>query len=306
MAEDFILRSYGDVSKRESVLGLVTILTATEKQIMNMIGKTKAIDAVHVTLTDTLDTAASAAVAEAADYTATATTTPSRISNVVETIAIPFKVSRVQQAIDHYHGQNELTRQTSKKLKSFGNAGEFDLVRSTLVSGVSGTVPKMAGFFAHISKSTNTTAQTSGTVWSASIMKGHMKTNIDNSNGDVATDIFMGSYLKDKTDDFTNKTNTVSTGTNIREVVTVVDIFETGLGKLKTHFHRFVQQASDANARVLAIKPEVHAVAYLEEPYIDKELARTGPFDFYAVTASMTLETKNKDCNFWADGYLKA
>jgi len=61
-----------------------------------------------------------------------------------------------------------------------------------------------------------------------------------------------------------------------------------------------------ATARVLAIKPEVHAVAYLEEPYIDKELARTGPFDFYAVTGSMTLETKNQDCNFFADGFLKA
>lgn len=54
MAEDNILRSYGDVSKRESVLGLVEILTATEKQIMNMIGKTKAIDTVHSTLLDTL------------------------------------------------------------------------------------------------------------------------------------------------------------------------------------------------------------------------------------------------------------
>lgn len=306
MAEDFILRSYGDVSKRESVLGLVSILTATEKQITNMIGKTKAIDTVHITLTDTLATAGSSAVAEAADYTAGATSTPSRISNVVETVAVPFKVSRVQQAVDHYHGQNELTRQTSKKLKEFGNSAEFDLVRSTLVSGVSGTVPKMAGLFAHISKATNTTAQTSGTVWSASIMKGHMKTNIDNSNGDVATDIFMGSYLKDVTDGFTNKINTVSTGTNIREVIQVVDIFETGLGKLKTHFHRYVQQPSDANARVLAIKPEAHAVAYLEEPYIDKDLARTGPFDFYAVTGSMTLETKNKDSSFWADGYLKA
>lgn len=306
MAEDFILRSYGDVSKRESVLGLVTILTAEEKQIMNMIGKTRAIDTVHSTLLDTLDTAASAAVAEAADYTAIANTTPTRLANVVETVAKPFKVSRVQQAVDHYHGENELTRQTKKRLKDFGNSAEFDLVRSTLVSGASGTVPKMRGLIQHISKNTNTTSHTSAVAWSASIMKGLMKANLDNSNGDVATDIFMGSFIKDTTDGFTNKVNTVSTGTNVREVVQVVDIFETGLGKLKTHFHRYVQQTADATARVLAIRPEVHAVAYLEEPYIDKELARTGPFDFYAVTGSMTLETKNQDCNFFADGFLKA
>lgn len=306
MAVDSILRSYGDVSKRESVLGLVEILTAQEKQIMNMIGKTKAIDTVHSTLLDTLDTPGSAAVAEAADYTAGALTTPSRLANVVESIAKPFKVSRVQQAVDHYHGENELSRQTTKALKSFANSAEFDLVRSTLVSGASGTVAKMEGVIAHISKATNTTAHTSAVAWSASIMKGLMKANIDNSNGDVATDIFMGSYLKDVTDGFTNKVNTVSTGTNVREVVQVVDIFETGLGKLKTHFHRYIQDTSDSTARVLAIRPESHKVAYLEEPYVDKELARTGPFDFYAVTGSMTLETRNQDTNFFANGFLKA
>jgi hypothetical protein len=141
------------------------------------------------------------------------------LANVCEIIAKPFKVSRTQQVIDHYHGENELTRQTKKKMQEFGNSAEFDLVRSTLVSGVSGTVAKMNGLIAHISKSTNTTAQTSGTVWSASIMKGLMKANMDNSNDDVATDIFMGSYLKDKTDDFTNKSNIVNTGTNVREIV---------------------------------------------------------------------------------------
>lgn len=305
MGADAILRSYGDVSRRESVLGLIEILTATEKSISGMIGKTKAIDAVHSTLLDTLDTAASAAVEEGADYSAAANTTPTRLANVVEVVAKPFKVSRTQQAIDHYHGENELVRQTNKRLKDFGNSVEFDLVRSTLVSGASGTVPKMEGLMQHISKSTTYTVQTSGTVWSASILKGHMKNNIDNSNGDVATDIFMGSSLKDKTDDFTNKSTNVVTGTNVREIVLAVSVFETGLGKLATHYHRYVQQAADTTGRILAIRPEKHKVAYLEEPYIDKDLARTGPFDFYAVTGSMTLETRNKDSNIFAIGYLK-
>jgi len=303
MAADNILRSYGDVSKRESVVGLVEILTAEENKIMRMIGKTKAIDTTHSTLLDTLATAASGAVAEGADYTAALLTTPTRLANVCEVIAKPFKVTRLQQVIDHYHGENELTRQTNKKMKEFGNSAEFDMVRSTLVSGASGTVAKMAGLIAHISKSTNTTAQTSGTAWSASIMKGHMKENMDNSNDDVATDIFMGSYLKDLTDGFTNKTNTVNTGTNIKEIIEVVDVYETGLGKLKTHYHRYVQQSGDATGRVLAIRPDKHKTAYLEETYIDKDLARTGPFDFYAVNGTMTLETRNQDSNFFASGY---
>lgn len=307
MAADNILRSYGDVSRRESILGLVEILTATETSIHNMLGKTKAIDSVHSTLLDTLQTAQSNAISEAGDYSAKANTTPSRLANVVENIGIEFKVSRTQQAIDHYHGQNEMERQAAKAMKEFGNSVEFDLLRSTLVSGISGTNPKMEGVIAHISKSTNTTAHTSGTVWSASILKGLMKNNWDNSNGEVATDLFMGSYLKDLTDSFTNKTNVVSDGLNTREIVTVVDVFETGLGKVKVHPHRYINiSGTDATGRVLAIRPEMHSVAYLEEPYIDRDLARSGPYDVRAVTGSMTLETRNQDSNFFASGFAIA
>lgn len=161
----------------------------------------------------------------------------------------------------------------------------------------------MQGLIAHISKSTNTTAHTSGTVWSASILKGLMKANMDNSNGDVATDIFMGSYLKDKTDDFTNKTGISYDGANAKSIISAVDIFETGLGKVRVHYHRYVQQSTDATGRVLAIRPEKHKVAYLEMPYVDRDLARSGPYDKRAVVGSMTLETRNQDSNFFASGF---
>lgn len=282
---------------------LVEILTAEETMISTMLGKTRAIDAVHHTLVDSLETAGSNAVAEGADYTMKTRTTPTRLTNIVELVSIPFAVTRTQQAIDHYHGTDELTRQETKALREYGNSVEFDLVRSTLVSGASGTVPKMQGLIAHISKSTNTTAHSSGTVWSASILKGLMKANMDNSNGDVATDIFMGSYLKDKTDDFTNKTGISYDGANAKSIISAVDIFETGLGKVRVHYHRYVQQSTDATGRVLAIRPEKHKVAYLEMPYVDRDLARSGPYDKRAVVGSMTLETRNQDSNFFASGF---
>lgn len=303
MAADAILRTYGDVSIKESVLGLVEILTAQESQISNIIGKDKAIAGVHGTLLDTLRTAADAAVGEGEDYTLSGSTTPTRLNNVVQTTAIPFGVTRFQDAVNHYQGNNELNRQTQKALKDFGNSVEFSLVRNTLVSGVSGTAAKAEGLIAHTSKATNHTSQTSGTVWSASIMKGLMKTNMDNSNGDVATDIYMGSYLKNVTDDFTNKANNVVTGVNVRQIISAVDVFQTGLGKLAVHFHRYVQQSADATGRVLAINPDKHAIAWLYEPYVDKELARSGPYDKYAVVGAWTLATRNQDSNFYADGY---
>src|SRR5574338_229816 len=117
MAADLILRTFGDASAKEDVLGLIENLTATENTFLNGFGKSVAINTVHSTLTDTLRTAQSRAVAEAADATLLANSTPSRVTNVVESIAIPFGVSGLQDAIDHYQGQKESVRQTRKALK---------------------------------------------------------------------------------------------------------------------------------------------------------------------------------------------
>lgn len=301
---DNILASYGDVARKEDVLGLIELLTATETSLMNALEKTTAIDMVHSCLTDTLATAASSAVAEQSDYTNKSLTTPSRFTNIVQIVAWPFTVSRTQQEIDHHHGQNEMSRQSEKAMKDWNNSAEYDLIHATLVSGVSGTVPKMSGILQAISQSTNYTAHNSGTVWSASILKGLMKTCWDNSNGDVATDVYMGSYLKDKTDDFTNKSTTVVNG-NEKTIVNSVDLFETGLGKVRTHAHRYVSLASDATARVLALRPEKLKIAYLRRPYIDSDLARSGDYDAKAIVGKFTLEVRNKTSNFHAVGFKK-
>lgn len=307
MASDAILRTYGDVAAREDVvMNAIEILTAKETQIFNMLGKTTAINTIHSYLTDTLRTAASNAVEEAADYTASANSTPARLTNIVEIVSIPFKVSRTQQDISHYHGENELNRQTTKALMDWANAAEFDLVRSTLTSGVSGTAPKLVGIIAAISKSTNTTVHTSGTVWSASILDGLMRLNWDNSNGDVATDIFMGSLLRASTDNFTQKSNTVVNGAGVSTLVKTVSSYQTAFGTVFLHTHRYIQDSADATGRVLAIRPEKLKVAFLKRPYIDTNLARSGDYDFRAVVGKFTLEVRNQDSNWFASGFLKA
>lgn len=309
MATDNILRSYGDVSAKEDVvLNAIEILTAREVQIFNMLQKTSAINTVHSYLTDVLDTAGSLAVAESGDYTATALVTPVRLTNLVQNVAKNYKVSRTQQRIAHYHGMNELQRQTQKALMDWGNGAEFDLVRSTLVSGISGTVPKMSGLIEAISKATNTTAHASGTVWDSTILDGLMKDNWDNSNGDVATDIFMGSFLRDATDKFVQKTNVVVNNVGVSGIVRTVSSYETAFGTLNIHTHRYIQQAGDVASgfvgRVLALRPEKLAVAFLERPFIDTGLQRGGDYDNRAVVGKFTLEVRNQDSNWYADGFF--
>ena len=297
--------TYGDVSRKESVvLNAIEILTAKETQLFNMLGKTSCIDTIHSYLTDTLRTVASQAVAEEADYTNLQRTTPSRKTNIVQITAIPFAVSRTQQEIEHYHGQNELQRQTSKALLEWANSAEYDLLRSTLVSGISGTTPKMSGILEAISKSTNVTAQTSGVAFSATILNGLMKANWDNSNGDVATDIFVGSYLRNVIDGFTQKTSTLVTGAGVSTIVNTVSVYQTSFGTVQIHTHRYINIAgTDATGRVLGLNRSKLKVAMLKAPYIDTDLARSGDYDRRAVVGKFTLETHNQDSNFLATGY---
>lgn len=133
-----------------------------------------------------------------------------------------------------------------------------------------------------------------------------MKGCWDGSNGDVATDIFMGSILRVNTDGFTQKTNSVVNNSSMTAIVRTVSTYETAFGTLMIHTHRYIQDSADATGRVLAIRPEKLKVAFLEKPYIDTDLARSGPYDFRAVAGSFTLETHNKQSNFYADGFLKA
>jgi hypothetical protein len=201
---------------------------------------------------------------------------------------------------------NELDRQLTKSLKDWGNALEFDLVRATLASGVSGTVATFNGIINGTSLANNTTAQTSGTVFSASVLDALMYNCWNTSNGDVATEVFVGGVLKRATDNFVQKSNVVvNTPGNIANIVRTVTTFETSMGTVTINKHRYVQQAADATGRVLAIRPEKIKVAYLDMPFI-KDLAENGAYSKKAVYGSATVEFRNQNSNFFASGFLLA
>jgi hypothetical protein len=163
----------------------------------------------------------------------------------------------------------------------------------------------MNGIIAAISKSTNTTVQTSGTVFSASILDGLMANNWTNSNGDVATDLFVGAGVRQTIDTFVQKSNVVVNSPDISTIVRTVTTFATAFGTIDIAVHRYIQQTADATARILAVRPEKLKVAFLTKPMIMTDLAKAGAYDPRAVYGSFTLEVRNQDSNFFASGYLK-
>ena len=94
-----ILNSYGDDSVKEDVLSDIEILTATEDMIHNTLAKTRALTTVHETLTDELDTVASLATAETADFSNTALTTPSRLTNLVQSMLRNLKYLELKEIL---------------------------------------------------------------------------------------------------------------------------------------------------------------------------------------------------------------
>lgn len=302
MAADNYIRSFGDVSIREDVLGAIETLTAVENAFLTKLGKTDAIATTHAVLTDTLRTAQSRAVAEGADATILAGTTPSRVNNVVETVAIPFAVTGIQEAVEHYHGENELVRQTTKAMKDWGNAAEFDIVRGTLTSGASGTAATMAGVIAKIT--TNATAHTSGTTLNMSHILGLLQNVYDNGNGEMVTDIFVGGTLKRRISSFTTS-NTKFVQAPEKVVVEAVDVIETDFGRIRLNLHRYVQTASDATGRILGVNMDKWKLAYLRKPFI-QDLAKSGDYAKKQVIGDLTLEARNEAVNFFASGFLKA
>jgi hypothetical protein len=305
MAQTAVLQTYGDSSiVTDVVRDAIEYITAKEDGIYSLLGKTQALAMVHSYMTDTYATAGSLATEQGQDFTFSTRTTPSLLTNIVEEMAQPLRVTRPQVAVSHFTGENELERQTRKALVEFSNGLEFDLVRSTLTSGVSGTVAKMAGIIAAISQSTNYTSQTSGTVFSATILDGLMENCWASSNGDVATDLYVGGIMKRVTDNFVQKQNSVVNIPDIREVVRTVTRFETSMGTITIHKHRYIQQAGDATGRILAIRPEKLKVAMLIAPTVIDNLTVGGAYYPRAVYGAMTLEVRNQNSHFYADGFL--
>lgn len=131
-----------------------------------------------------------------------------------------------------------------------------------------------------------------------------MKAQWDNSTV-LATDLFVGSALRVTIDGFTQKANVVVASLGVTEIVNSVDVFRTSHGNVRLHNHRDVfVSGTDANMRLLAVNPDTMKIAYLKMPYVRKDLASSGPYDFRAVAGDLTLEVRYRDANWWADGYL--
>ena len=291
--------------KEDGVLGLIELLSPVENYAFNTFRRTVARDMVHFWHDDTLNAVATRAAEEGADYTYVARTTPNRRQNLVQGIVWPFRVTFEAIAIETWVGQNQLAYQTAKNMKDFANSVEYDLWRSTLVSAVDGTAAKLSGIIQIASDGGNHTSHDSGTVLNASHIRGLMRENYDNGNGEMATDLFVSSFSRALIDSFITKTNVILNASDVTKITERVSVFETSFGTLRLITHRYMEISTDATGRLMALRPEKFAIAYLESPFIQENLSVAGGYVPRALRTSLTLECSNKLVNWFADGFDK-
>jgi len=159
------------------------------------------------------------------------------------------------------------------------------------------------GILQAISRAETYSAQSSGTAFAATILAAMMKDSWDDSNGDVSTDLFLGSYLRDVMDKFTTKLQTTVYAQDVKRIVDATSTYETSFGTLMVHTHRYLQGSGDATGRALLLRPDKLKIAYLQRPFIDTGLARSGDYDRRAVVGKLTLETRNQLGHVYQTGY---
>ena len=297
------LQTYGDSSIVRSVQNEIEILTPVENLLVKGLKKSTAKSTIHSWQDDTLATTASAAATEYKAFAGDTLSVPTLRTNLVEHIYVAGAVTEAQSLVKHESGEKEYSRQVAKKMLEWSNAAEFDLLRSSLVSGVSGTAPRMNGVIRTIT--TNSTAHTSGTVFTESILVGLLSLTWDNSNGEGATDILVGSILKRRISGFS--TGITRYQPNQEKVSgQVVQLYESDFGTVKVHLHRFVQLSTDSTARIVGMRMDKFYTAYLDggEAKLTKQGVRATSDDF-VINGYLTLENRNEKCSMFASGFLK-
>lgn len=295
------LQTYGDSAIVKDVQEQIEILTPVENLLMKNLRKSTATATVHQWQDDTLRTVSSAAAAEIQTHNPSALSTPTLRTNLIEHVYLAGSVSEAQDKVKHFSGVNEYERQVTKVMMDWSNAAEFDLLRSSLISGVSGTAPRMNGVIRTLS--TNVTAQTSGTVFSESILIGLLKMTWDNSNGESATDILVGSNLKSRISAFTTGL-TKNVLSSEKMAGQVVQSYESDYGTVNVHLHRYIQ-SSDSTSRIAGIRMDKFYVAYLVDGEAKlTEYAKTKTAKDFVVNGYLTLENRNEKCSFFSSGYL--
>jgi len=278
------LISYGDASRREDLLDIITNITPKETQLLSGLKQSTAKNTLHEWLTDTLGAVGHNAAVEGNDVTPGALTTPSRVVNFTQIVNQNYQVSDTQRAINQAGYEDQLAYQIQKAMKEWANDAELALMQGTQASGNASVGRQMRGVIEFISS--NATAHTSGT---NTLNEDRLNDSIQDAwdDGGNTDEIYVDATFKRRISSFTaNATKNVDT--TDKRLVNAVDIYESDFGVHKIFKHRRMPSGVLVN-----IQSDLWRTAYLRKPQ-QYELGKTGSSSKGFIEGELTLEALNE------------
>lgn len=226
-------------------------------------------------------------------------TQPSRRINITAIISQTYRVSGTERAVSVAGMGDPLDYQAGKALREWKNKLEYQLIRSTIVSGSSGIARTMAGIQAIVT--THATARNSGTSLSETEFNAIVKNVWDDVGHDAIFDtVLVPMGLRQKISTFTAGSTRYVDATD-RKLVRPVMVYESDGGVHKIFAHKDVNNAAGTSA-LLALNESKWRIAYLRKPFREL-LAKDGDRDNGQIIGEQTLEFLAERSNAMRTGY---
>lgn len=291
------LQTYGDLTRHEDVVDLITNVDFRSTPFVSRIGESVATNTYHEWLTDTFAAAGNNIGIEGADVTIVDLAAPNRTSNVVQLFQKVITVTDTEIAIPHYGMNDPFEYQTQKKMVEIARDIELAAIAGTRASGASGVGRQMDGAIALITS--NKTAQTSGTSFTEDVFNSLMSTVYTSGTDEDVDLVLTGAFLKRAIDKFTTNTTKYLDAEEFKQVLRI-DVYQSSFGQ-----HEIVMERNIPNGAVLGVDTSKWRLAWLVNRRVAiRPLSKTGSATKALMEGETTLEALNQKSSFYGSGYF--
>jgi len=282
--------------RREDLVDYITNVDYQNTPLFSGLGESVAKDTLHQWGVDVFAAAGLNATIEGSDPSVADLVSPTRKTNIVQMFRVPVIVSDTSRAVNSVEG-DAYAYQLKKASVKIARDIELAIVQGTKVSSASGVAGQLSGIIEQIS--TNKSAHTSGTSFTAVVFNSILQGIFDGGTDDVANECYVGSYLKRVVSGFTvNQTRMVQAAD--KRLWDTVDTYESDFGQVRIYLSRVVPAGG-----VLFSRPEYWKVAYLtgrRPQHIP--LAKTGSSTRGMIEGELTLEGLAEKTSAYHSGFF--
>jgi len=296
----FGLMTYQDAARREDLIDIIGDVSPDANPLTTMLSTSTAKGTYHEWLEDYVGRPTSvASSAEGQTTTYGDLTQPVRRGNFTHITSQSYKVSGTEMAVSVAGMGDPMAYQKAKALKVWKNQFEYNLLRSTNVSGSSGVARKMSGIQAIVT--THVTARNSGTSLSEDMFnEAFQDVWVDVGPDSVPDLILVPAGLKRKISSFTAG-STKNVDASDKRLTRPVAVYESDFGVHRIMAHKDLLNSA-GTVHMLGLREDKWRIAYLRRPF-SEDRPKDGDYKSGEIIGEATIEYLAERANFKQTGF---